>query len=63
MGEKYHTGRAAGVSPLVVVVSEKILSLHPFTEIPSFQCILGFILRRAREEGNMRPQQRGQGFP
>ena len=23
MGEKYHTGRAAGVSPLVVVVSEK----------------------------------------
>ena len=33
MGEKYHTGRAAGVSPLVVVVSEKSLSLHPFTEI------------------------------
>ena len=23
MGEKYHTGRAAGVSPLVVVVSAK----------------------------------------
>ena len=32
MGEKYHTGRAAGVSPLVVVVSEKKSFLYILLE-------------------------------
>ena len=36
MGEKYHTGRAAGVSPLVVVVSEKAFLYILLEKSPHF---------------------------